>query len=625
MADQTIAARFRAESLGKTGRFWWWLNPLATGVGLAILAARVDEYLLYVATSWIAFGLLGTSLSLVWGQGGFLSLGQTAFYGIGGYVASVVAINFTPLTGNNLVWILPVGAFSGAIVAALVGYFIFFGRLGPVQGTILTYTFTLVLWTGSIGLTIQVGDAVVGGDNGMSNIPALTLAWGDGALPLEPLGMFLTVLSIAIALFILMRAVLRTPYGLVIDGIRMNDAKTEMLGYDIRLCRLVLFMISGALAGVAGGLFAAWATYINPTVFSIGEALLVPIYVLVGGRSNLASGFIGAAAVGGLSFWLGGGVIGGQTTLALGLILILLVVFLPDGLAGAFAILRRWLFSGYRRKPVEDGAMARINVNAADGLPESSAADSGTDAGESGSVLQTIGLRKAFGGVLATDNVSIAFEPNRIRCLIGPNGAGKSTFLHVCMGLHKVDGGRVILESRDITDWPPFARVRKGLAIKLQVAQVYEEFTVWENLWIAAYSRTREKTAARDIAERVLAVIGLGDKRGWLGGELSHGEQQWLDIGMVLCLTPKVILLDEPTAGMTPEETMQTAALIRRLARRASVVVVDHDMEFVRKLEAEITVLHQGAIFAEGRIEELRRNERVLDIYLGRRQSVKGL
>lgn len=625
MATQVIAGMGALERVLKARQSIWWVAPVACGALIALLATVLDEYLLYVATSWVVFGLLGFSLCLVWGKGGFLSLGQTAFYGLGGYVASVAAINFAPLTGNTLIWILPVGAAVGAAVAALVGYFIFFGRLGPIQGTILTYTFTLVLWTGAIGFTIKIGNAVVGGDNGMTGIPELTLTFGEGAGPLAPFGMFVTVVAIAVIVFVTVSALLRTPFGLIVDGVRLNEVKTELLGYDIRFCRLVLFTIAGGIAGIAGSLFAGWATYINPTVFSFTEALLVPIYVLVGGRRSLVSGFVGAVAVGGLSFWLGGGVIGGQTTLALGIILILLVIFLPQGLVGLLATTWQFLVlklaSPRPSAPVPTTADAQVRHG--DGGTYTTSAPVADTA--TGPVLETVALRKAFGGVLAADDISLVFQRRKIFCLIGPNGAGKSTFLHVCMGLHKADSGTVRLEGTDITNWQPFARVRAGLGIKLQVTQIYEDLTIWQNLWLAAYSRTREHQAADEVVEGVLAVIGLGKKRSLPGSQLAHGEQQWLDIGMILCLGPKVILLDEPTAGMTPEETRQTAQLVSELANSASVVVVEHDMEFVRTLDADITVLHHGAIFAQGRIDALRQDDRVLDIYLGRRQSVKGI
>jgi branched-chain amino acid transport system permease protein len=233
-------------------------------------------------------------------------------------------------------------------------------------------------------------------------------------------------------------------------------------------------------------------------------------------------------------------------------------------------------------------------------------------------------VSKAFGGVQAVDDVSLRVEGGSVRCLIGPNGAGKSTLLRICMGLERIDRGSVRIGEAD-TQCQPHVRVKAGLGVKMQRAQVFEELSVWANLWVAAYARRRDARAAALAAARALDQVGLRERAHEAASALAHGEQQWLDIGMVLCLAPAVILLDEPTAGMSASETRRTAELIQELAGHAGVVVVDHDMEFVRTLGARVTVLHQGALFAEGTIAELRRDERVLDIYLGRRGGVEDL
>ncbi len=159
----------------------------------------------------------------------------------------------------------------------------------------------------------------------------------------------------------------------------------------------------------------------------------------------------------------------------------------------------------------------------------------------------------------------------------------------------------------------------------MQKAQVFDELNVYQNLWVASYSRDRNRQNADRVAISMLKMLGMGHHAKRAASELSHGEQQWLDIGMVLCLAPDVILLDEPAAGMTKEERRQLSDLVRTLAETTAVVVVEHDMEFIRTLEAEVTVLHQGAVFAQGDIEELRQDERILDIYLGRRENVRDL
>ena len=180
----------------------------------------------------------------------------------------------------------------------------------------------------------------------------------------------------------------------------------------------------------------------------------------------------------------------------------------------------------------------------------------------------------------------------------------------------------ILLGDRDITYAPIFDRVRLGLGVKNQKPQVFADLTVADNLWVAAFSRVKNKVVAKSISAKIISMLGLQGQSTAQASALSHGQQQWLDIGMVLCLAPRVIFLDEPAAGMTNEETRELSALVRTLANHTTVVVVEHDMEFVRTLGGHVTVLHQGEVFAEGDIDTLRANDRVLDIYLGRRAHV---
>lgn len=586
-------------------------------VVLALLLARViDPYLAYVATSWVIFGLLGMSLDVVWGRGGFLSLAQTAFYGLGGYVGSIVAINLSAVTGHSLVWSLPAGTLFGAAVAAALAWLIFYARMGPLQSTILSYTFTLLLWSVSQSFKIEIGSAVIGGDNGMSNIPGYVLGFGPEAETLGPGdGLILVVIVSAVAFFTT-RGLMGSTFGKIVDSIRLDVQKTELLGYDVRKYQLLTFAWSGGLAGLAGALFAGWANYLNPSIFSVQEALLVPIYVLVGGLGTLAGPFVGALLIGGLSFWLGGGAVGGQTTLILGAMLILLVLFLRNGIVGTMAQL--WA----ARLPDPDAASRAAGPVAI--VPqelETILVEAERQAGRA-KVLKAEHLYKKFGGVVPVNDVSLEFKPGKPFSLIGPNGAGKSSFLKTCVGVYRPEKGSLAIGGLDITRAPVFQRVHAGMGVKNQKPQVFGDLSVRENLWIACYARVGDRRKASAIAEKVLTMLGLEGQADVRGSALSHGQQQWLDIGMVLCLAPRVVLLDEPAAGMTNEETRELSQLVRTLAKFTTVIVVEHDMEFVRTLDGHVTLLHQGAVFAEGDIETLRADERVLDIYLGRRQHV---
>jgi branched-chain amino acid transport system permease protein len=238
-----------------------------------------------------------------------------------------------------------------------------------------------------------------------------------------------------------------------------------------------------------------------------------------------------------------------------------------------------------------------------------------------GAELVVEDLSKRFGQVAAVNGLSLRFAQTGVNCVLGPNGAGKSSFFGLLAGRFSPTSGRILLRGVEITQMESYRRARNGLGIKLQVPSVYPGLTVRENLWLAAFAGAREVGEADQRTVDMADWMGLQRCFGALAGTLAHGQQQWLEIGMVLLTSPSVILLDEPTAGMTREETSRTAVLTRELGEKASVVVVEHDMDFVRQLGVTSTVFHQGRVFAHGRLEELRKNEKVLDIYLGRRRQ----
>jgi branched-chain amino acid transport system ATP-binding protein len=235
-------------------------------------------------------------------------------------------------------------------------------------------------------------------------------------------------------------------------------------------------------------------------------------------------------------------------------------------------------------------------------------------------VLQTVGLEKRFGGVHAIAGVDFSLAEGELRCLIGPNGAGKSTFFKMMTGQIAPTAGRIVFAGTDITRAAAHEIGRLGIGIKNQVPDVFDGLTVRENLWLAA-RRGNAIAATQQIIDDLMQRLQLGDIAQSLVGELAHGQRQWVEIGMVLARQPRLVLLDEPSAGMSAEETSRTAALIREVNKTTTMIVVEHDMQFIRQIATKVTAFHQGRILVEDIFDRIMTNAAVRDVYLGRQAA----
>jgi branched-chain amino acid transport system permease protein len=581
----------------------------------AIIASGAASFHAQTWNLWLIYGLLGLSFTFVWGHVGIFSLGQAAFFGIGGYAYGVFAIDVSAHTHETITAVL-VAVLIAALCAAALGYFMFYGNVGDVYLAIITLAVTLVLLTfmsSTADPSYHIGQALLGGYNGMVGVPAVILPGGASGTVLDSNGLLIATIVVAAVVAFGVHWILRRPFGRVLAGLRENELRTQLLGYDVRRYKLLAFALGGAIAGLAGCLYAAWGTFINPAVFSLQQATLVAIWVLVGGRTSLVGAFVGAAIVQGVSDQLGGSTAGGVIPVVLGSILIAIVLLLPQGIVPTLAALGRRLIDLGRGR---DRKSAELEIVPTAGAQNGSGVFA--NALRTTTSIGAVDLHKRFGGVAALDGTSLSVEPNSVHCLIGPNGAGKSTFFNLLSGRYRPTSGEVLLGDEPVTKRRPDERARRGLGIKMQVPCIYLELSVFENVWLAAYADLRDVAAANERSNAILAWLHLDSKADGLASALSHGEQQWLEIGTVMARDPKVVLLDEPTAGMTREETERAVGLIHELARSTTVIVVEHDMEFVRQLGAPVTMFHEGRIFTSGTVEELRADERVLDIYLGR-------
>ena len=590
----------------RRGLLW----PLLVVVAILALSPLLSTATELKWTLWLSFGILALSLTLVWGVAGIFSFGQNAFFGLGGYAFAVAAFNFFPATGETLTALI-LGAFIAALFTALLGYVTFYGRVGDVYLAIVTLSVTLILYTvmsSTAGPEYRIGAAHLGGFNGMPSVPGI--AFGNGEFSYREL--FAFAVCLAGALYAFVQFLITGRYGEILAGLRENEVRMELLGYDVRFHKLGVFVIGGAIAGIGGALFTAWGTFINPAIFGLPQAALVVIWVMVGGRGSLLGAFFGVIAVQWISDQADK-IVAQQTPLILGIMLVVMVLVFPGGIVPAVtsrlhALRRRWR-SGR-------GKEDRTGASAPSAAPPDNEADSDGKPVSRGS-LAALGVGKRFGGSVVLEDVTLEFGQHNIHAIVGPNGAGKSTLFGLLSGRHKVTQGRVKLNGIDVTNTPTYERARRGLGIKLQVPSIFHGLTVRQNISLAltAPRKHRQRSASE---ATVLEMVGLLDKHDSLAANLGHGEQQWLEIGMLIAQNPPVMLFDEPAAGMTQDERKRTVNLIRQLSADHTVIVVEHDMAFVRALDAPVVMLYHGGVFRQGNFDELSNDSEVRTIYLGR-------
>jgi ABC-type branched-subunit amino acid transport system ATPase component len=395
-------------------------------------------------------------------------------------------------------------------------------------------------------------------------------------------------------------------------AVKANETRAAACGYDTRRVKLVAFAISGAFSGLAGGLLTLVLEFVPIENIHWSMSGSVLIMTLFGGTGTLLGPFVGA----GVFIWMRDFVSKHLEywEVFVGSAFVLIVLFLPDGIVGTLTRL-----VSRRRSPAAPAEASGVAVTRRAAPVVAPAAN-----GEA-PLLETRALTKAFGGLTAVNRVDFRVRRGELRAVIGPNGAGKTTFFNVLTGVLPPSDGRVMFKGRDITGFPAHAVSRLGVGRSYQITNIFGDLTVFENLRVAVQSRVthyrfwgnaERLTEVNRRAEELLHLLELGPKRDVRGAELSHGEQRYLEIGIALATEPDFLLLDEPTAGMSPEETQRTAAFVRTLAGRVTIVLVEHDMEVVMGISDRITVLNYGEILAEGTPAEIRENPDVRRVYL---------
>jgi len=388
--------------------------------------------------------------------------------------------------------------------------------------------------------------------------------------------------------------------------------RMSALGYDTYRYKLAAFTVAGMLAGLAGALFASIDGFVTPELFNWHQSGLAIMMVVLGGAGTLYGPIIGAFAYALLeellkSASIVGPLIADHWRLGTGLTLVLAVLMSPDGLAGFLNWKRpRAILAPFGGRQGENTANRPMHVSKA---------------------LSTEGLSKNFDGLRAVSDISILFEANRVHAIIGPNGAGKTTFINLLSGAVAATAGRVLIDDRDVTGWPAHRIARAGLGRSFQLTNIFSKFSVRENCALAAQSRKATMWRLRDrpdetlearAVDHALNVAGIVERGDIVAGQMSNGEQRQLEIAMLVASGADLLVLDEPLAGMGPEETQRVIALLRDLVRDHTIILIEHDMDAVFAVADTLTVLVQGELLAHGRPDEVRANQAVLDAYLGR-------
>jgi ABC-type branched-subunit amino acid transport system ATPase component/ABC-type branched-subunit amino acid transport system permease subunit len=548
-----------------------------------------------------AFAALG--LVLLTGVGGLTSFGQAAFVGIGAYATAwyTAVQGGSPWIGLLLALVLTgiVAAILGATTLRLGGHFL------PLS---------TIAWGIAIYFVFGNLDAL-NRYSGLSGIPPISI----GPISLGgTTAIYYFIWFLLGAVILLCRNLLDSRQGRAIRSLRGGVAMVESLAIDSFRMRLAVFVLAGLLAGLSGWLYAHMQRFVNPTPFDIRQGIELLFMALVGGTGQIAGAVVGSAIVVLLKNLLQDvlpSITRYNAQMEIVLFGVLFIVLLQSARGGVVPMIRRYLPRPVSVVPERGVPLAKRAKPQPSDRP----------------LLRIENATKRFGALAAVDELSFEVKPGEVLGLIGPNGAGKTTLLNLITGTIKPDAGTIVFCDDDITALPPRRIADKGMARTFQHVKLRPNMTLIDNVLLGTYSRTRsgffagalrldrvEERAARCEALGQLERVGLGQKFGELAGNLPLGQQRLLEVARALAANPVVVILDEPAAGLRQLEKMTLSDLFRALRRDGmTIVLVEHDMDFVMNLVDRIVVMDFGAKLAEGLPAEIRADARVQEAYLG--------
>jgi branched-chain amino acid transport system permease protein len=572
---------------------------LASPFVLPLIAADVP-----MLSRILVWGLFGLGFAILFGFTGLLSLGQAVFFGMGGFTTAWLTTDL----GVPVLAALLAGTIVAALIGVVIGYFterrrgIYFAMITLAFGEMFAH------------LDLTTFAPITGGENGLPGVPPPSLlGWRADS----PLSMYFFIALFFFLAYVIARRIVASPVGWILMAIRENEERARATGNAVHLYKLCAFTVAAAYAGLAGGLLGMFQNYMPPDAFTFETSGQLLVQTVIGGAATLLGPLVGAAMWIYLRETLQHG-LGLDTSwkFILGIVFVLLISFLRQGVVGECMLLVK------RRPRANSEADLASTVSAA---PVSAPARE--PLGDI--ILETRNLTRRFGGLVANQDVNFQVKKFEVRGLIGPNGAGKSTFFKMLAGDMLPSAGTVWFQGRDVTGAGVCEICQLGVAKSYQINQLFDRLTVRENLVIPTLAERRGRfrldllrslwavKGVRAGVDQTLELVDLKHRADTPVNQLAYGEKRRLEIGLVLATNPKILLLDEPLAGMSPTERANTVRLLRTLRANRTMVIVEHDMDALFDLADRITVLVEGRILVEGTPAEIRNHPKVQEAYLG--------
>ena len=583
----------------------------ASVIALCLIIAPLvvqNNFQLRVVMLFMIYALVAMGLNILVGLVSLVSLGQAGIYALGAYTVGVLTVQHG--------W--PLFATMGAaiVLSAVVGVVLAYPtvRVRGVYLAVVTIAFGLIVQNVVIDWR-----TVTGGTLGISNIPRADLGFG----PLDTTGLYTLIAGIMFVAFLLHHNLIYSRYGRAMHAVAQSETAASSLGINPANQRVFAFVISAVYAGIAGALYAYLNRYVNPDTFSFSDSIRFLLMVILGGSGTTLGPLLGA----GILTWIPNllQAFGKWQLFVYGALLAAVIFLLPKGIIGT---LNSWLRSLMSR--------SRNQQQSAEPWPKASDQIAGFLRSHDqirGPIMATSELTIKFGGLTALSNVSLQVERASVHAIIGPNGAGKTTMLNALSGFYKPTSGVVYLNQQDIGSLTSDQVARIGLTRTFQNTELFSEMTVKENIVVAFNSRYktgilgtllrlpgyfREENKIDIQSVQLLDYVGLRDFAGELAKNLAFGHQRRLEIARALGLSPQILLLDEPAAGLTHAEIDELIALIRDLkSLGVTIILVEHHVDMIMAVSDHVTVLDYGEVIASGTPAQVRDDPRVIEAYFG--------